>query len=83
MTMNTVQSFNLTIFFFVIKQYYEVKDQISYVMYLYVIFVVLGGNNHFEKTMNLLISMNILSMGLQLVILHNSSVLTMMAVGFF
>ena len=81
--MNTVQIFNLTIFCFVIKQYYEVNDRISYVMYPYITYILLGGNSHCEKTMNLLISMNILSIGLQLGILHNSSVLTMMTVGFF
>ena len=65
MTMNTVHIFNLTIFCFVIKQYYEVKDQISYVKYPYITFIVLGGNSHFEKIMNLLIHMNIVSMCLQ------------------
>lgn len=72
MTMNTVQNFNLTIFCFAIKQYYEIKDQSSYVMYQYITFVVLGGNSHFEKTMNLLIYMSIVSMYFQLGIFHNS-----------
>jgi len=50
-------------------------------MYPYITFIVLEGNSHFEMTMNLLISMNILIVGLQFGILHNSSVLTMMAIG--
>jgi hypothetical protein len=83
MTMNTVQTFNLTIFYFVIKQYYEVNDQISYVMYPYISFVVPGKSSHCEKLMNLLIYMNIVSVCLQLGILHNYSVLIMMVVGFF
>lgn len=81
--MNTVQIFNLTIFCFVIKRYYEVKNQISYVMYPYIKFVVLGGNFHCERIMNLFIYINIVSMCLQLDTVHNSSVLNVMAVGLF
>jgi len=52
-------------------------------MYPCITFIVLGGNYHCEKIMDLLIYLNILSICIQFDILHNSSVLTMMAVGFF
>jgi hypothetical protein len=58
-------------------------EQNSYVMYPCITFLVLGGNSHCEKTMNLLNYMNFVSMCLQLSILDNSSVLMTVAVGVF